>query len=164
MTAQLRAAHAADLPSLLAIYNAAILETTATREVASLSLEERQTWWDAHQDPRYPIIVAEQEGRIIGYACLSQWLSGPVYARTAESSVFLAPDSQGRGLGTRLMAALLEEARRLEHHVVIARVWSQNAASLALCRKCGYEIVGVQKEVGWRQGRWEDCVILQVTL
>ena len=62
------------------------------------------------------------------------------------------------------MMALLEEARRIGHHVVISRIWSQNAASIAMCRKCGYETVGIQREVGLRNGAWEDCVIMQVIL
>ena len=80
---------------------------------------------------------------------------------TAEASLFLAPQARGRGLGTALMRALLDEAVRLGHHVIIARVWQSNAVSLALCRRCGFETVGVQREVGRRRGAWEDCVILQ---
>ena len=87
--------------------------------------------------------------------------TGEVYAHTAEAGLYLAPEAQGRGLGTRLMRALLREAARRGHHVVIARVWADNAASLALCRRCGFERVGVQREVGRRRGAWEDCVLLQ---
>ncbi|MDQ2801027.1 MAG: N-acetyltransferase family protein, partial [Armatimonadota bacterium] len=93
-----------------------------------------------------------------------QWSDAPVYALTAESSLFLAPNAQGRGLGTRLMRALLGEARRLGHHVVLSRIWAENAPSIAMCRKCGYETIGVQREVGFRRGEWEDCVIMQVIL
>ena len=62
------------------------------------------------------------------------------------------------------MRALLEEARQLGHHVVLARIWSGNAPSIAMCRKCGYEVIGTQREVGFRGGIWEDCVEMQVIL
>ncbi len=160
----LRPAREGDLPALTAIYNAAVTGTAFTGHLAPLLLDERRAWWEAHQDPRYPIIVADTGSDLLGYASLSQWFNTPVYAHTVESSLYLAPHAQGRGLGTALMRALLEEARRLGHHVILARIWSGNAASVAMCRKCGYEILGTQREVGFRHGKWEDCVEMQVIL
>lgn len=160
----IRPARENDLPALTEIYNAAVTGTTFTGHLAPLTTEERRPWWEAHLDPRYPILAAETGGEILGYACLSAWAAVPLYERTVESSLYLAPAAQGRGLGTRLMQALLAEGRRLGHHVVISRIWAQNGASIAMCRKCGYEETGVQKEVGWRNDHWEDCVILQVIL
>jgi L-amino acid N-acyltransferase YncA len=160
----IRAAVESDLPALTAIYNAAVTGTVFTGHLAPLTVEERGVWWQAHQDPRYPILVADTGQELLGYASLSQWFNTPVYAHTAESSLYLAPNAQGRGLGTALMRALLEEARRLNHHVILARIWSENAASIAMCRKCGYEVIGVQREVGFRNGLWEDCVEMQVIL
>ena len=160
----LRPALEADLPRLTDIYNSAVTGTTATGHFRALSLEERRPWWLAHQDPRYPVLVAVLDNDILGYASLSQWFDTPVYAYTTESSLYLAPQAQGRGLGTTLMLALLEEARRLGHHVVLSRIWSQNAPSIAMCRKCGYETVGIQREVGLRNGVWEDCVVMQIIL
>jgi len=127
-------------------------------------VEERHPWWHAHQDPRFPILVADDGEFLLGYASLSQWFDTPVYAHTAESSLYLDPQAQGRGLGTTLMRALLDEARRLGHHVILARIWSGNAPSIAMCRKCGYETIGTQREVGFRHGQWEDCVEMQVIL
>ena len=162
--AVIRPAYEADLPALTDIYNAAIVGTDFTGHLAPLSLEERLPWWLTHQDPRYPILVAEANQEVLGYASLSQWYDVPVYAHTAESSLYLAPNAQGRGLGTTLMRALLDEARRLGHHVVLSRIWSENLPSIAMCRKCGYEIVGVQHEIGFRHGKWEDCMVMQVIL
>ena len=160
----IRAAREGDLPALTAIYNAAVTGTAFTGHLAPLSVDDRRDWWQAHQDPRFPILVADTGQERLGYASLSQWFSTPVYAHTAESSLYLAPGAQGRGLGTTLMQALLAEARRLGHHVVLARIWSDNIPSIAMCRKCGYEITGTQREVGFRNGRWEDCVEMQVIL
>lgn len=161
---RIRPAREGDLPALTAIYNAAVTGTAFTSHVAPLAVEERLVWWQAHQDPRYPVLVADNGTELLGYASLSQWYDVPLYARTAESSLYLAPHTQGRGLGTTLMRALLEEAGRLGHHVVLARIWSDNAASIAMCRKCGYEVLGVQREVGFRHGVWLDCVQMQVIL
>ena len=160
----IRLARADDLPALTAIYNAAVTGTAFTSHLQPLSVDERLSWWEAHQDPRFPILVADIGLELLGYASLSQWLNAPAYAHTVESSLYLAPNAQGRGLGTTLMRALLDEARRLDHHVVLARIWSDNAASLAMCRKCGYEIIGIQREVGSRHGVWLDCVQMQVIL
>lgn len=160
----IRPAREGDLPALTAIYNAAVTGTAFTSHVAPLDVEERRAWWQAHQDPRYPILVADSGTELLGYASLSLWHDAPLYAHTTESSLYLAPHTQGRGLGTTLMRALLEEAGRLGHHVILARIWSDNAASIAMCRKCGYEIVGVQREVGFRHGVWLDCVQMQVIL
>jgi phosphinothricin acetyltransferase len=161
---RIRPARDADLPALTDIYNAAVVGTDFTGHLAPLTLDSRRGWWQSHQDPRYPVLIAEEAGAILGYASLSQWYDTPVYAHTAESSLYLAPAAQGRGLGTTLMRALLDEARRLGHHVVLSRIWAGNAPSIAMCRKCGYEAVGVQREVGFRHGRWEDCVVMQVIL
>lgn len=160
----IRMAHADDLAALTAVYNAAVTGTAFTGHLAPLSVDERRDWWQAHQDPRFPVLVADAGGELLGYASLSQWFPTPVYAHTAESSLYLAPNAQGRGLGTTLMQALLAEARRMGHHVVLARIWSGNASSIAMCRKCGYEIIGTQREVGFRSGQWEDCVEMQVIL
>ena len=160
----IRPAREADLPALTDIYNAAVTGTDFTGHLAPLSQEERRPWWLAHQDPRYPVLVDESGGEVLGYASLSQWYDTPVYAHTAESSLYLAASAQGRGLGTTLMRALLDAARRLGHHVVLSRIWSENLPSIAMCRKCGYETVGVQREIGFRHGRWEDCVVMQVIL
>ena len=159
-----RPAIEADLPVLTEIFNAAITGTTSTGYLEVLTVKDRRAWWASHLDPRYPILSAERAGEVVGYASLSPWSPYPVYEQTVESSLYLSPISQGRGLGTALMMALLAEARRLGHHVVLSRIWSQNAASLAMCRKCGYEVIGTQREVGLRNGVREDCVLLQIIL
>jgi L-amino acid N-acyltransferase YncA len=158
----IRHANESDLPALANIHDAAITETDATCYLAPFTPTERQVWWERHRNPLHPLLVAEEErGQVLGYAGLSPWMPGPVYARTVEASVFLAADARGQGLGTLLLQNLLQEAKRLGHHIVIARVWAENAPSLALCQKCGFETVGVQREVGWQHNTWVDCVVLQ---
>ncbi len=157
----IRRAAESDLPALTRIHDAAIIGTDATCYLAPFSESERAAWWERHRDPRHPLLVIEEQGSVVGYAGFSPWMPGPIYARTVEAGIFLDPGACGRGLGTALLRELLLEAGRLGHHVVIARVWADNAASLALCHKCGFVTVGVQREVGWRRGAWEDCVVLQ---
>jgi len=160
----IREARETDLPALTAVYNASVTTTDTTGHLLPLTLDERRPWWGVHRDPRFPILVAESNGELLGYASLSCWYDLPVYAQTAESSLYLAPGAQGRGLGTMLMKALLAEASLRGHHVILARIWSGNTPSIAMCRKCGYEIIGVQREVGRRREQWEDCVMMQVIL
>ncbi len=162
-----RPAREADLTALTQIYNAAVVGPDSTGHITPLLVDDRRPWWQSHSDPRYPILVAEDSagGMVLGYASLSPWSEGyPTYLHTVESSLFLAPAARGQGLGTALMRALLEEARHLGHHVVLSRVWATNSASLAMCRKCGFEIVGTQREVGFRDGVWIDCALLQIIL
>jgi L-amino acid N-acyltransferase YncA len=158
----IRHAIVSDLPALAQIHDSAITETDATCYLTPFTPAERHVWWERHQNPPHPLLVAEDEmGLVLGYASLSPWMPGPVYARTVEASVFLDTDARGQGLGTTLLQTLLQEAQRLCHHIVIARVWAGNAPSLALCQKCGFETVGVQREVGWQNQSWVDCVVLQ---
>lgn len=104
----------------------------------------------------YPWLVAEHEGEVVGYAYAGPFRARPAYARTAESSVYLAPEAQGKRVGARLMEALLDDLRTRKFHRVIAGATLPNDRSTALHQSLGFEFVGVFREVGFKLGRWHD--------
>src|SRR5687767_3678393 len=138
---ELRRAVLADAPAIAAVYNEAILTTTATFDTETKSVEDRIAWLAAH-DARHPVIVAEAEGKVIGYVCLSRWSDRRAYDDTAETSFYVKSEFRGQGVGRRLKEAILEEARRLKFHSVIARVAQGSEESLHLNLSMGFVLVG----------------------
>jgi phosphinothricin acetyltransferase len=159
----IRPAQEADLPAILDIYNDAILNSTATFETVPRTLEEQGQWLREHSHP-YAVLAAIHDGDVVGWACLSHFRPRPAYRFTAEDSVYVRADFWGKGLGTLLLARLLEVAASNGFHTVIALIVGDNPASLRLHRGFGFRRVGVEREVGYKFDRWLDVVIMQKTL
>jgi len=159
----LRPATVDDVPAITEIYNEAIRTTTATFDTEEKSLADRQQWFAAH-GPRHPIIVAECDGKVAGYACLTEWSDRCAYSDTAETSFYVHSEYRGRGIGRQLKVALIEEARRLKYHTLIARVAEGSVESQHLNEAAGFVLVGTMKEVGRKFGRLLDVHIYQKML
>ncbi len=159
----IRRAELADLESITAIYNEAILTTTATFDTEPKDLAERRRWFESH-DRRHPVLVALLDGKVVGWSGLSKWSERAAYDDTAETTFYVQAEFRGRGIGRRLKAATIDEARRLGFHSLIARVTAESAASLHLNEQFGFVAVGTLKEVGRKFGRLLDVVILQKML
>ncbi|HUE71022.1 MAG TPA: GNAT family N-acetyltransferase [Pirellulaceae bacterium] len=159
----LRRAELADAPAIAAIYNEAILTTIATFDMETKSVEDRIAWLATHDD-RHPVIVAEAQGQVIGYASLSRWSDRRAYDDTAETSFYVKSELRGQGVGRRLKEAILEEPRRLGFHSVIARVAQGSEESLHLNLSMGFVLIGTLKEVGLKFGRRLDVHVLQKML
>ena len=156
---QIRTARLTDAEAIRGIYNRAIL-TVATFDLEPRSLEEQQQWL-ALRSGAHLVLVADNGGTLAGFASLSPYRDRPAYRTTVENSVYVDQAFQGKGVGKSLMSALVDAARDHGFHSVIARIVSSNAASIALHRAVGFEIVGVEKEVGRKLGRWLDVVVMQ---
>jgi len=156
----IRRAQLADIPAITEIYNEAILTTTATFDTDPKTEEQQRAWFEAHGD-RYPVIVAELEDSVVGWASLGPWSDRLAYRETAESSFYVKSEHRGHGVGRKLKLAILEEARRAGFHTVLARVAEGSDASLHLNEACGFEHVGVMKEVGLKFGRRLDVHLMQ---
>lgn len=154
---QTRDATPADLPAITAIYNHAVLTSTASFDVEPRSLEDRQRWL-AERTPRHPVIVAESDGEVIGWGALSRFSERPAYDATVEISIYVAEGHQRRGAGRALTVALLESAPGLGIHSILARICTENAGSVALVRSLGFAEAGTVHEVGHKFGRWLDVV------
>jgi phosphinothricin acetyltransferase len=156
----IRRAAASDVGVITEIYNEAILTTTATFDLEPRTQADRMQWFEDH-DERHPIFVAVLTGQVVGWACLNQWNPRAAYAKTAETSFYVKEEHRGKGIGRQLKAAIIEEARQLKFHTLIAGAAEASDASLHLNKSFGFEVVGTFKEVGWKFGRVLDVTYLQ---
>ncbi|MFP3390890.1 GNAT family N-acetyltransferase [Brevibacillus sp. SIMBA_040] len=152
-----------DLPAMLDIYNHAIRNLVATFDLEEQSLEQREVWFYKH-GKNYPLLVAESEGAIIGYSCLSSFREKPAYAKTTELSIYVSNEAHGKGVGTALMAVILQRAVQLGFHTVISGIVGGNEASIALHKKFGFGFIGQFREVGFKFGEWQDVHFYQLLL
>lgn len=156
----IRPARHGDIQAITEIYNEAILTTTATFDLEVKSIDDRSQWFAEHND-RYPVLVAEIDGVVVGYSCLTRWRTRPAYDRTVESSFYVKQEHRGKGIGRQLKIAIVDEAIRLGYHTIIAGVAGGSDASLHLNQSLGFEIVGTFKQVGFKFGKWLDVTYLQ---
>jgi phosphinothricin acetyltransferase len=159
----IRKAEPSDLVAITGIYNEAILTTTATFDTDPKIPEERVGWFQAH-DERHPIFVAVLDGTVVGWASLSRWSERPAYDNTGETSFYVKAEHRGQGIGRKLKEAIIEEARRLRFHTIIARVAGESSVSLHLNEDFGFVHIGTMKEVGRKFGKLLDVHILQKML
>ncbi len=160
MEVKIRPAERRDLPTITRIYNEAIATTTATFDTEPRTDEQQHAWFKEH-GPKYPLLVADLQGTVVGWACLSRWSDRQAYRETAESSTYVGEGYRGRGIGRQLKAAIDTEARRLGFHTVLARITEGSEASLRLNEQFGFVHIGVMKEVGCKFGRLLDVHLLQ---
>jgi phosphinothricin acetyltransferase len=158
-----RLATLADAEAVRAIYNAEVLHSTATFDLRPRSLSQQRRWIEHHQGA-HPAIVAVVDGAVAGFGSLSLFRDRPAYATTVEDSVYVDEGHRGRGVGRALLAELVRLAAAQGFHTVVARVSGDNAASIVLHEACGFSVVGVEREVGRKFGRWLDVTVLQLML
>lgn len=158
----IRPAQRADCPGILAIYNEAVLKTTATYDYEPRTLEHRVEWLETHQRDRYAVLVAEAPGgEIVGWSSLSRFHDRMGFRFTAENSVYVAEAARGRGLGRRLLEPLLSAAHERGLHAVLAAIDAENEASRRLHERLGFLEVGRFRQVGYKFDRWLDVVYLE---
>jgi L-amino acid N-acyltransferase len=160
---EIRRAETADIEKITEIYNEAVLTTTATFDTETKTVADRRDWLRRHDD-RHPILVAVLDEQVVGWASLTAWSDRLAYADTVETSFYVKSEFRGRGIGRRLKAAIIEEARRLRFHTVIARVAEGSNESLHLNESFGFVHVGTLREVGRKFGRLLDVHLLQKML
>ena len=144
-----------DAAAITDIYNQAVRATTASFDIEPKSVEERLAWL-ADRAPRHPVIVAEDESTVAGWGALSRYSERPAYDATVEISVYVDAAWHRRGVGRLLTDTLLARASAIGVHSVIARICTENAASVSLCKEAGFAEAGVMHEVGWKFERWLD--------
>ncbi|MFA5843308.1 MAG: N-acetyltransferase family protein [Coriobacteriia bacterium] len=159
----IRLATSQDAHDIALVYNQAVTDTTATFDTEPQTDEQRMRWLAAH-DPRHPVVVAVEDDVVIGWGSLSSWSDRPAYDGTAEVSIYVERSSLGRGIGGALADELERRARDIGLHVLVARVCSENTASLALSERKGFAQAGTLHEVGYKFGRYLDVVLLEKIL
>lgn len=161
----IRDAVEADAEGIMAIYNDAVAHTTAIWNEKLVDVANRVTWIADRQRLGYPVLVAAgAEGEVIGYASFGDWRAFDGYRHTVEHSVYVRSDRRGGGIGKALMIALIERARAIGKHVMVAGIEARNVGSIGLHEKLGFASVGLLPEVGMKFGRWLDLAFLQLKL
>lgn len=161
---QIRAALETDLPAILEIYNDAIINTTAVYDYEPHTLEMRKQWFRIKEAQGYPVFVAEENGRVVGFSSIGQWRAWAAYKYSVENSIYVAADQRGRGIGKKLLEPLIEAAKQLDLHAIIAGIDATNEASIKLHRNFGFTEAGQFKQVGYKFGRWLDLTFMQLVL
>jgi len=157
---QVRLATMADAEAIRAIYNREVTGSSVTFDLVPRTLSDQRAWLDARAGA-HPSVVAVDGPLVIGFGSLSPYRDRPAYATTVEDSVYVGPEHQGRGVGVALLGELVRLANAHGFHTVMARIVEGHAASIALHRACGFEVVGTEREVGRKFGRWLDVVLMQ---
>jgi len=164
MTLIIRDATVDDAAAILPIHNQAVRETTAVWNSIESDLAGRETWLAERQAAGFPVLVAEIDGSVAGFASFGHFRAWPGYRFTVEHSVYVAAEKQGQGVGRALLAALIERARANGKHAMIAGIEAGNAGSIALHTALGFREVGRLPQVGAKFDRWLDLIFLQLTL
>jgi len=159
----IRPVTAADAPALAAIYNPYIRDTTITFEEDPVTAEEMAARI-ARVTEGYPWLVWEEEGRVLAYAYSSVWRARPAYRYSTETAIYLAMDQQGKGIGTALYRALLDELRTRGFHLVLGGVALPNEASVRLHERLGFKKAGHMREAGRKFDRWIDVGFWELLL
>ena len=153
-----------DCAAIAAIYNHAVINTAAIWNDQTVDADNRIAWFEARALLGYPVIVSEENGVVTGYASFGDWRAFDGFRHTVEHSVYVHPDHQGKGLGLALMVRLIEEAKRIGKHVMVAGIEAQNQGSIHLHHKLGFTITGKMPQVGTKFGRWLDLTFMQLQL
>lgn len=153
-----------DAEAIRGIYNREVTGSTVTFDLVPRSLEAQQAWLRAHAGA-HPAVVAEVEGgSIVGFGSLSPYRSRPAYSTTVEDSVYVHHEHRGRGVGRSVLAELVRLADVQGFHAVMARIAGGHEASIGLHHSCGFELVGIEREVGRKFGKWLDVALMQKLL
>lgn len=145
------------------IYNLEVTTATTTFDLVPRTLADQTAWLEARTGA-FAAIVALDDAEVVGFASLSPYKERAAYRTTVEDSVYVAHDHGGRGIGTSLLDRLLEVAAASGFHAVIARIEASGTGSRALHGKCGFELVGIERQVGRKFNRWLDVAVMQKLL
>ena len=162
---ELRRAVPDDAEAIRTIYNYEVEHTTATFDLVPRSLDEQQQWLRARSGA-FSVIVAVDaaNGEVQGFSSLSPYKERAAYRTSVENSVYVARHAHGRGIGKLLLTALLDAAADSGFHAVMARIEASGTASRALHSSCGFQVVGIERKIGRKFGRWRDVAVMQCLL
>lgn len=160
----IRTAMASDLPSILDIYNEAILNTTAVYDYEPHTLAMRQAWFASKQKDNLPVVVADLQGVIVGFGSLGWFRAWAAYQYTVENSLYVAADRRSQGIGKQLLEKLIDAAHTRELHAIVAGIDADNTVSCRLHKKLGFQEVAHFHQVGYKFGRWLDLKFFQLIL
>jgi L-amino acid N-acyltransferase YncA len=159
----IRGATGADAAAICRIYNQGIQDRVATLETEARTPEERAQWLGA-RGRRHPVLVAEGDGGVVGWASLNVFNARRAYDHVADLSLYVERDWRGRGVGRRLLETLVALARELGYHKLVLAAFPWNEAGMRAYRRAGFRDVGVYREQGRLDGRWVDTIVMEKIL
>jgi phosphinothricin acetyltransferase len=163
--ATVRAAGESDLGAIVEIYNHYVRETAVTFDIEPFSTLTRRPWFDGFANSgRHRLLVAEEEGLVVGYACSHPFRTKAAYDTSIETTIYLAHDHTGQGLGKQLYAALFRAIEGEDVHRALAGITEGNPGSIALHERFGFRPLGVFSQVGRKFGRYWDVAWLEKAL
>jgi L-amino acid N-acyltransferase YncA len=154
----------ADLPEMLSIYNDIILNTTAVFDYDAHTLEMRKEWFAARKAEGFPVSVAKENGKVVGFSSIGPFRKWGAYQYSVENSLYVAAGFRGKGIGKLLLKELIDAAKQLKKHTIIAGIGGPNEASIALHKSFGFKEVACLKEVGYKFNQWLDLRFLQLMI
>jgi L-amino acid N-acyltransferase len=156
-----RLATDSDAEAIRAIYNVEVLGSNVTFDLVPRTHEDQLAWLADHKGA-YPAIVAvDDDDVVVGFASVSPYRSRPAYSTSVEDSVYIHSGCRGQGVGRLLLSDLVALSGAHGFHAIMARIVGGHEASIALHRSCGFEPVGVEREVGRKFSRWQDVAVMQ---
>ncbi len=159
----IRLATLEDAPAILAIYNHEVENTTATFDLVGRTLSEQRDWLK-ERSGALGVLVAEIDGVVVAFASLSPYRTRPAYRTTVEDSIYVSGGARGSGVGKSMLNALIDLAAQRGFHTIIAHIAGGSEASVSLHQACGFTIVGSEREVGRKFGKWLDVVVMQLMI
>jgi L-amino acid N-acyltransferase len=156
-----RLARPDDSEAIRTIYNREVLGSTVTFDLVPRSPDDQLAWMDEHSGAWPAVVAVDEAGAVAGFGSLSPYRPRPAYRTTVEDSVYVDERARGKGVGKGLLDELVRLAGAHGFHAVIGRIVGGHDASIGLHRACGFEVIGVEKEVGRKFGRWLDVVLMQ---
>ena len=160
---EVRLATAADSEAIRLIYNREVSGSTVTFDMVPRTPTDQLAWLQSHEGA-HPAVVAVDGGIVVGFGSLSPYRDRPAYSTTVEDSVYVHHEHRGKGVGQALLEELVRLARAHGFHAVMARIVGGHEASIALHKRCGFDLVGTEREVGRKFGRWLDVALMQLLL
>jgi phosphinothricin acetyltransferase len=158
----IRAAREPDAQAIADIYNEGIATRLATFETEPREASDVEAWLAAGE--RLPVLVADEHDDVLGWARILAYSDRPVYAGVGEVSVYVAERARGRGLGTALLEALQEAARERDYWKLVGKLFTANAASAGMVRRCGWREVGMHHKHSRLDGEWRDVLLVERVL
>ncbi|MFK3348100.1 GNAT family N-acetyltransferase [Staphylococcus aureus] len=160
----IRCAKKEDLNAILAIYNDAIINTTAVYTYEPQTIDERIAWFETKQRNHEPIFVFEENGSVLGFATFGSFRPWPAYQYTIEHSIYVDASARGKGIASQLLQHLIVEAKAKGYRTLIAGIDASNEASIKLHQKFNFKHAGTLTNVGYKFDYWLDLAFYELDL
>ena len=156
----MRLATESDMPAIVSIYNSTVPTRQSTADTVEVTVESRMDWFRQHIPDKRPLLVHEQDGKVVAWVSFQFFYGRPAYDHTAEISIYVSPECRGKGLGRTLLAEALEITQRLDIKTVVGFVFSHNVSSIRLFRSFGFDEWGKLPDVAEMDGKDYSLSIL----